>query len=601
MVARMGEEKKPRWEQRFRETAELLPGVICEINADFRITYANRLAFESFGYDEQALERGVYVVDLIHPDDLERGKVNFIGVLEGRPAGPQEYRMVYRDGRVVEYQVNSSPMYDGDRIVGVRTCLFDITDRKRAERALRASEERFRQAFSQSPSGVVIYDRNGRPVDANPAFRQMFHLGADAPAHEIPALYDLLGDDESLEQGLAAGKTERRDATFAPPGGGDRSQLRYFEWTVTPIRAEEPAQVMLLAQVQDVTERRLAEEAKLREAQEAAESARRLVENLRKEVRQTFTFRNMVSRSPQMRKIFDLLPEVAETTATVLVTGESGTGKELIARAIHELGSRKDKPFVAINCSALPDNLLESELFGYKAGAFTDAKKDKPGKFAIAEGGAIFLDEAGDISPAMQVKLLRVLQERTYEPLGGTASVKADVRVIAATNRDLPAMVKAGGFREDLYYRLNILEIKLPPLRERRTDIPLLVDHFIGIFNQRYDRSVAGISREALDALLTHDFPGNVRELENIVERAFIFCKEGEIQLSQLPDQLAAADCADAARALTCFGSFEELEAHYLRAVLEETGGNKLEAARKLGIHKSTLFRKLKKLGIADA
>lgn len=201
----MGDEKKPRWEQRFRETAELLPGVICEINAEFRITYANRLAFESFGYHEDDLEKGIYVVDLIHADDLERGKVNFMGVLKGIPTGPQEYRMVYRGGKVVEYQVNSTPMYEDDRIVGVRTCLFDITDRKRAERALRASEERFRQAFSQSPSGVVIYDRNGRPVDANPAFRQMFHLDADAPADAIPALYDLLGDDAPL--GLAGGAT----------------------------------------------------------------------------------------------------------------------------------------------------------------------------------------------------------------------------------------------------------------------------------------------------------------------------------------------------------------------------------------------------------
>jgi len=596
----MGVDKKIHWEQRFRETAELLPGVICEIDGTFKITYANRLAFESFGYDEKDLERGIYVNKLMHPDDVDRGSENFTRVLNGERVGPQEYRMVRRRGEVVEYQINSSPMLDGERIVGVRTCLFDISDRKRAERALRASEERFRKAFNQSPSGVVLYDTNGRPVDANPAFREMFGIDTKAAAESIPALYDLLGEDEELERGLNEGTTQRRESTVKPRGAADGDPERLLEWTITPIRSEEPPHTMLLAQVQDVTERRLAEQAKLHEAQEAAESAKRLVESLRKEVRQTFTFRNMVSRSPQMRRIFDLLPEVAETSATVLVTGESGTGKELIARAVHELGPRKGKPFVAINCSALPDNLLESELFGYKAGAFTDAKKDKPGKFAIAEGGVIFLDEVGDISPAMQVKLLRVLQERTYEPLGGTASVKADVRVIAATNRDLPAMVKDGSFREDLYYRLNILEIKLPPLRDRRTDIPLLIDHFIGAFNQRYERSVTGIAREALDALLTHDFPGNVRELENVVERAFIFCKEGEIQLSQLPDQLADAACPDA-RALSCFSSFDELEAQYIRAVLEETGGNKLEAARKLGIHKSTLFRKLKKLGIADA
>jgi PAS domain S-box-containing protein len=596
----MGDRETAQWRQRFRDTAELLPGVICEIDANLRLTYVNQLAFKSFKYTQEDFEKGVYIDKLIHPDDHERGLVNFRKVFEGKPVGPHEYRLVHSDGEVVEYLVQSAPMHDGDKICGVRTCLFDISDRKRAERALRSSEERFRQIFSQSPIGVVLYNREGRPLAANSTFRKMFQLADDAPPELVPALFDLVCFD-SLEDGLAAGRTECRDSVLKQEKDGGEVEERFLEWHVSTISSDEPPHAMLLAQVQDVTERRLAEEAKLHEAQEAARTAQRLVENLRQDMREAFTFRNMVSRSPQMRKIFDLLPEVAETTATVLVTGESGTGKELIARAVHDLSPRQQKPFVAINCSALPDNLLESELFGYKAGAFTDAKKDKPGKLAVAEGGAIFLDEVGDISPAMQVKLLRVLQEKTYEPLGGTKSIKADLRVIAATNRDLPELVKTGEFREDLFYRLNILEIKLPPLRDRRSDIPLLIDHFIGIFNQRYDRAVTGIAKEALDRLLTHDFPGNVRELENIVERAFIFCKEGEIQPAHLPDELAGIDSVDTARALSCFGSFNELEAHFLRAVIEEAGGNKLEAAKKLGIHKSTLFRKLKKLGITEA
>jgi transcriptional regulator with PAS, ATPase and Fis domain len=302
-----------------------------------------------------------------------------------------------------------------------------------------------------------------------------------------------------------------------------------------------------------------------------------------------------------MRKIFDVLPQVAEATTTVLITGESGTGKELIARALHDLGPRKDKPFVAINCNALPDTLLESELFGYKAGAFTDARKDKPGKFAQAEGGVIFLDEIGDISPAVQVKLLRVLQERTYEPLGGTTPVKADVRVITATHRDLPAAVQTGEFREDLFYRLNVLKVRLPPLRERRSDIPLLCDHFVGQFNQRFNRQVSGCAEAVVDRLLAHDFPGNIRELENVIEHAFVFCTEGQIELAHLPEELAGGPRSGGAtgRSLASIGSLEEVEAEYIRAVIEEVGGNKLEAARRLGIHKSTLFRKLKKLGIS--
>jgi transcriptional regulator with PAS, ATPase and Fis domain len=306
----------------------------------------------------------------------------------------------------------------------------------------------------------------------------------------------------------------------------------------------------------------------------------------------------MVSRSPEMKKIFDILPQVAVTPATVLISGESGTGKELVARALHQLSLRKRKPFVAINCSALPDNLLESELFGYKAGAFTDAKKDKPGKLALAEGGVLLLDEIGDISPAMQVKLLRVLQEKTYEPLGGLKSIKADVRILVATHKNLAEMVERGEFREDLFYRMNVLKIKLPPLRERRMDIPLLADHFVQLFNRRYNRSIEGISAGAIERLMTHDFNGNIRELENIIEHAFVFCTEGEIQLSHLPEEVSATSHDDCTRAFRAISSFDELEAHFLRAVLEETGGSRIEAAKRLGIHKSTLFRKLKKLCI---
>jgi transcriptional regulator with PAS, ATPase and Fis domain len=302
-----------------------------------------------------------------------------------------------------------------------------------------------------------------------------------------------------------------------------------------------------------------------------------------------------------MQEVFETLPQIAETPATVLVCGESGTGKEIIAHALHDMSPRKEKPFVAINCSALPDTLLESELFGYKAGAFTDAKKDKPGRFAQAEGGTLFLDEIGDISAAMQAKLLRVLQERVYEPLGGTQPVKANVRVVAATNRDLPAMVKEGKFREDLYYRIKVLQILLPPLRERLCDIPLLCQHFIELFNVRYGKKVRGVSQEALEMLLAHNYPGNIREFENVIEHAFIFCKAEEIQASHLPGDLRAGPSGGDRSALSSVRNFDELEKIYIESVLAETGGNKLQAARKLGVHKATLFRKIKRLGISGA
>ena len=234
----------------------------------------------------------------------------------------------------------------------------------------------------------------------------------------------------------------------------------------------------------------------------------RVVETLHRELQQQNSFSDIIGRSAAMRQVFELLPEIAESDSAVLIEGASGTGKELFARALHNLSRRRAKKFVAINCGALPDNLLESELFGYKAGAFTDARRDKPGRFALAEGGTIFLDEIGDISPAMQARLLRVLQERVYEPLGGVEPVKADVRVIAATNKNLSKLVEQGRFREDLFYRIHVIRLELPSLRDRREDIPLLIEHFIARFNRLKGKDIAGVSDAVLARLMEHDFPG---------------------------------------------------------------------------------------------
>ena len=325
-----------------------------------------------------------------------------------------------------------------------------------------------------------------------------------------------------------------------------------------------------------------------------------LVEDLRRELEGRCQVGDLVSRSPAMRQIFEVLPQVALSDASVLILGETGTGKELLARAIHDLSPRGPRPFVAVNCGALPDSLLESELFGYEKGAFTGAAKDKPGRFALAERGTVFLDEIGDVSPSMQVRLLRVLQERTYEPLGATRTRNADVRIIAATHRDLPGMIREGAFREDLYYRLNVVSLELPPLRRRKEDVPLLADHFIARFNRLQGKTVAGLAREALAPLMAHDFPGNVRELENIIERAFVMCRTGNIRRGHLPPELTGRDAAASApaAAATIDAHARGAEAQAIRAALERCGNNRLEAARALGIHKSTLFRKIRALGI---
>jgi PAS domain S-box-containing protein len=306
---------------------------------------------------------------------------------------------------------------------------------------------------------------------------------------------------------------------------------------------------------------------------------------------------DIIGRSPAMEQLFDLVPQFAQSSSTILIEGASGTGKELFARAIHDLSPRRDCSFVAVNCGALPDTLLESELFGYKAGAFTDARQDKPGRFALADGGTIFLDEIGDVSPAMQIKLLRVLQERVFEPLGSVESVKVDVRVIAATNKDLGDLVRRGAFREDLYYRINIVRLQLPALRERREDIPLLVEHFVDKFNRLQGKHVTEVSDDVLAILMAHDFPGNIRELENILEYAFVLCRGGRIEPAHLPPTLLDKPPLTGKR-LRDGLTLRDLETLHIRDALRRCRGNRAAAARELGINPSTLFRKLKLLRI---
>ncbi|RJQ27846.1 MAG: PAS domain S-box protein [Peptococcaceae bacterium] len=321
-----------------------------------------------------------------------------------------------------------------------------------------------------------------------------------------------------------------------------------------------------------------------------------LVEELRKVVYQQHTFADIISKNHQLHRIFGILPDIAKSESTVLIEGPTGSGKELLARAIHNLSSRQARPLITVNCAALPDTLLESELFGYEAGAFTGARKSKPGRFARAEKGTLFLDEIGDISPALQVKLLRVLQEKEYEPLGATRVEKADVRIIAATNKNLARMIEEGSFREDLYYRLNVIKIGLPPLSQRREDIPLLIEHFINRFNTLQGKSIIGLTKEAYSLMLRHDFPGNIRELENIIEHAFIMCKNSLIAPEHLP-----ASClhpGSSQKAPPAGIPLTEIEARVIYDTLVRNNWRRLATARELGINKTTLWRKMKRYNI---
>jgi two-component system, NtrC family, response regulator HydG len=325
---------------------------------------------------------------------------------------------------------------------------------------------------------------------------------------------------------------------------------------------------------------------------------RRKIEDLTKKVEQTSKFDNIIGKSKAMRAVFEMIRRVSKTDATVLITGKTGTGKELVAKAIHNSGERKDKPFVVVNSSAIPETLLESELFGYVKGAFTGASRDKRGLFQEAHEGTLFLDEIGEIPPSTQVKLLRAIEDRVITPVGGTKGEKVNLRLIAATNHDLQEEVSQGGFRGDLYYRLKVMSIRLPELKERSEDVPLLANHFLKKYDTALKKEVKTISKETLSLLMDYDWPGNVRELEHAIERGVLVCDSEEISPEHLPVEIQFPEEVHIRRAVEEGRSLEEVEKMHIHLVLKKTGGHKDKAASILGIDRRTLYRKLKSYGI---
>ncbi len=326
-----------------------------------------------------------------------------------------------------------------------------------------------------------------------------------------------------------------------------------------------------------------------------------LLENrvLREEIHRKYDFENIVGKSQSIKKVYEMIEAVADTDTTVLISGNSGTGKELVARALHYKSNRKNKPFIAVNCGAISENLIESELFGHKKGAFTGAISDKEGYMKAANGGTLFLDEISEMPPQLQVKLLRAIQQKEYTPVGTTISLSVNTRFIATTNRNLEEEVKAGRFREDLFYRINVVEIHLPSLKEREEDIPLLADHFLNIFRKELNKNIKGIDNEAMRALINHEWKGEVRELENIIERAIIFCKNDMISLSDLPQSFRPKQDE---MELSFSGSLDEsvrkFERDFILRALESNDNNKEKTADAMKVGLSTLYRKLKELDI---
>ncbi|HID32884.1 MAG TPA: PAS domain-containing protein [bacterium (Candidatus Stahlbacteria)] len=312
-------------------------------------------------------------------------------------------------------------------------------------------------------------------------------------------------------------------------------------------------------------------------------------------LKEKYSFGNIIGKDPKMQRIYDLITTISTTDVTVLIQGDTGTGKDLVARAIHYNSPRKEKPFIKVSCAALPETLLESELFGYRKGAFTGAVKDKPGRFELADKGTIFLDEVGDLPLSVQVKLLRVLEEQSFEPLGGTKTEKVDVRIIAATNQDLRVLVREGKFRDDLYYRLHVVSINLPPLRERSGDIPLLIHHFIARFNRRMQKNITRVSQEVMNILIDYPWPGNIRQLEHTIEHAFVHCSGKTILPEHLPDEILTKQkpiLSDPVKPLA------EVEKDLILETLKRFRGNRKKTAQALGISRVTLWRWMKKYNL---
>ena len=324
------------------------------------------------------------------------------------------------------------------------------------------------------------------------------------------------------------------------------------------------------------------------------------IEHLRKELSRNYSLEDIISKSPKMHKLFAILPDIAESESTVLIQGPSGSGKELFARAIHNLSPRKKANYVVINCGTLPVQLFESEIFGYVKGAFTDARNDKKGKLADVDGGTVFFDEIGELPFSTQVKLLRLLQEREYEPLGSTKTIKADIRIVAATNKDLKELVAQAKFRDDLYFRLAVVKFELPPLKDKRDDIPYLVDHFIRKFNAKTGKKIISVSPNVMSTLMNHDFPGNIRELENIIEHGFVLCRGSIIKREHLPNELIRIEKdSEIKKDIHSTPVTESIdEQNMIIATLRNCGGVISNAAEQLGIHRTTLWRKIKRYNI---
>jgi PAS domain S-box-containing protein len=545
---------------------------VAEVDLRGNLTFNNDTSFKIWGTSREEAKGGRHYLSYM---DENSGKALFQAYNKVFRTGIPDkiiYEINRKDGkrRIIEDSVSLIRKPTDGSVIGFRSVSRDITDRRETEKELAEHRTQLEAIFASVKDGIVTVDPELRIIEANKPTENICGIARKEASGKIfSQCFSQCSRScsEILRQTLEKKMTIKE---YRIECGHQQRHQQTVSVTSSPLQDPEGNFMGAVLVVRDIT----------------------LLRDLERELRERHQFQNIIGRSKKMQDIYRLLEDLANLETTVLITGESGTGKDLVARALHYSGQRAFKPFVTVNCSALTESLLESELFGHVKGAFTGAIKDKQGRFQAANGGTILLDEIGDISPLIQLKLLRVLQEKVFERVGESTPQKVDVRVIACTNKDLKEKVRRGEFRQDLYYRLKVVEVSLPPLRERLEDLPLLVDHFCRSFNERFKKHIEGISSEVLSRFMNYPWPGNVRELEHVMEHAFVLCHGPVITLEHLPSEISSSDKSEKIT-IPKIHAKEPKQAQEILDALNKTGWNKAKAARILGIGRRTIYRKI--------
>jgi PAS domain S-box-containing protein len=589
-------------ERELRQIVDTIPGFVCTLSAAGKVEHLNRQTLEYFGKTAEELKNWT-TSDAVHADDLPRVIEAWSHAVRTGEPYVMEFRQRRADGAYRWFQSRALPVRDQEGHVSRWYMLLtDIDDRKRAEEALRSREQSLRLMVDSIPGFIATMTAQGELEVANRQSLEYFGKTIDelknwATGH-ISHPDDLQAVIKAVSEGVAAGEPFEYEHRARRADGIYRwHQARWYA------QRDEVGQIVRwYALVTDIDERKRAEDA----LEKAYREIRRLTDRLRDEnvllrqqIDQVFMFEEIVGSSPALKNVLASIVQVAPTDSTVLITGETGTGKELIARAIHKRSQRAGRPFVSVNCASIPPSLIASELFGHEKGAFTGAVQRRQGRFELAHGGTIFLDEIGDLPEETQLALLRVIQERTFERVGGNRVIPTDVRIIAATNRDLTAAIDSGAFRADLYYRLNVFPIHVPNLREREEDIPILIEYFVKHYGDKFGKRINKIDRNTLELCASYDWPGNIRELQNIVERSVILCNGDTLRIEQA--WLTTHNGSPRHERGSLTQALQSYEKRMIEAALAESNGKVAGpdgAAAKLGIPRSTLDARIKQLHI---